>query len=182
MTNKYIPGDLCIVKGKVESVCEVDRDNDFSITTDQHPFIRLSEVKPIPLTSEILEKNGWKLRKHHERSSYDDVSWSSYHKPAETNISLIFYQEEKAFFPFLYHEEISEKPIQYVHQLQHLLFGLGLDSNFNLKDIKKGDEKMTRKEINLRGIFNKPFGTLYKTRDDRKAVLVNTSDVINRRG
>lgn len=87
--------------------------------------------------------------------------------------------EEKAFFPFLYHEEISEKPIQYVHQLQHLLFGLGLDSNFNLKDIKKGDEKMTRKETNLRGIFNKPFGTIYRTRDSRKAVLVNTSDVIN---
>ena len=57
---EYIPGDLCIVKGKVESVCEVDRDNDFSITTDQHPFIRLSEVKPIPLTPKILEKNGWK--------------------------------------------------------------------------------------------------------------------------
>ena len=35
-----------------------------------------------------------------------------------------------------------------------------------------------RKEINLRGIFNKPFGTLYETRDRRKAVLVNTSDVI----
>jgi hypothetical protein len=39
--------------------------------------------------------------------------------------------------------------------------------------------KTTKKEINLRGIFNKPFGTLYKTRDGRKAVLVNTSDVIN---
>lgn len=55
---EYIPGDLCIVKGKVESVCEVDRNNNFSITTDQHPFIRLSEVKPIPLTPDILKKMG----------------------------------------------------------------------------------------------------------------------------
>lgn len=38
---------------------------------------------------------------------------------------------------------------------------------------------MTRKEINLRGIFNKPFGTMYRTRCGRKAVLVNTSDVIH---
>lgn len=129
---EYIPGDLCIVKGKVESVCEVDRDNDFSITTDQHPFIRLSEVKPIPLTSEILKKNGWKLHKCHKRSDYDDVSWSSYHKPAETNISLIFYPEEEAFFPFLYAQEISEIPIRYVHQLQHLLFGLGLNSEMEV--------------------------------------------------
>lgn len=130
---KYIPGDLCTVKGKVESVCEVDRDNDFSITTDQHPFIRLSEVKPIPLTPEILEKNGWKLHKHHERNSYDDVSWSSYHKPAETNISLRFYQEEKAFFLFLYAQEISETPIRYVHQLQNLLFGLRLNSEMEVQ-------------------------------------------------
>lgn len=84
-------------------------------------------LKPIPLTPEILEKNGWKLLKYHKRNSYDDVSWSSYHKPAETNISLIFYQEEKAFFPFLYAQEISEAPIRYIHQLQHLLFGLGIN-------------------------------------------------------
>lgn len=87
----------------------------------------VNNVVPIPLTPEILEKNGWKLHKHHERNSYDDVSWSSYHKPAETNISLRFYQEEKAFFLFLYAQEISETPIRYIHQLQHLLYGLGIN-------------------------------------------------------
>lgn len=87
----------------------------------------VKDIVPIPLTPEILEKNGWKLHKHHERNSYDDVSWSSYHKPAETNISLRFYQEEKAFFLFLYAQEISETPIRYIHQLQHLLFGLGIN-------------------------------------------------------
>ena len=129
---EYIPGNLCMIKGRVESVCEVDRDNDFSITTDQHPFIRLSEVKPILLTTKILEKNGWKLREYHERNDYDDVSWSSYHKPAETNISLRFYPEEKAFFLFLYAEEISETPIKYIHQLQHILFSLELNLKINM--------------------------------------------------
>ena len=52
---------------------------------------------------------------------------SGYHKPAETNISLIFYPEEEAFFIFLYAQEISETPIRYIHQLQHFLFGLGLN-------------------------------------------------------
>lgn len=92
----------------------------------------VDNIVPIPLTPEILEKNGWKLHKHHERNSYDDVSWSSYHKPAETNISLRFYQEEKAFFLFLYEQEISETPIRYIHQLQHLLFGLGINHEMDV--------------------------------------------------
>ena len=92
----------------------------------------VDNIVPIPLTPEILEKNGWKLHKHHERNSYDDVSWSSYHKPAETNISLRFYQEEKAFFLFLYAQEISETPIRYIHQLQHLLYGLGINHEMNV--------------------------------------------------
>lgn len=92
----------------------------------------VKDIVPIPLTPEILEKNGWKLHKHHERNSYDDVSWSSYHKPAETNISLRFYQEEKAFFLFLYEQEISETPIRYIHQLQHLLYGLGINREMDV--------------------------------------------------
>ena len=92
----------------------------------------VDNIVPIPLTPEILEKNGWKLHKHHERNSYDDVSWRSYHKPAETNISLRFYQEEKAFFLFLYEQEISETPIRYIHQLQHLLYGLGINHEMNV--------------------------------------------------
>lgn len=87
----------------------------------------VKDIATIPLTPEILERNGWKLHKHHERNSYDDVSWSSYHKPAETNISLRFYPEEEAFFLFLYVQEISETPIRYIHQLQHILFSLGLN-------------------------------------------------------
>ena len=92
----------------------------------------VKDIVPIPLTQEILEKNGWKLHKYHERNSYDDVSWSSYHKPAETNISLVFYPEEEAFFLFLYAQEISETPIRYIHQLQHILFGLGLNSEMEV--------------------------------------------------
>lgn len=92
----------------------------------------VKDIVPIPLTTKILKKNGWKLHKHHKRDSYDDISWSSYHKPAKTNISLIFYKEEKAFFPFLYAEDISETPIMYIHQLQHLLFGLGLNSEMEV--------------------------------------------------
>lgn len=96
---------------------------------------RPQDTEPILLTFEILKEIGWELREHHEREYYEDVEWYEFLNRPVTYISLRFYPEEEAFFPFLYREEISEKPIQYVHQLQHLLFGLGLDSNFELKDI-----------------------------------------------
>lgn len=132
---KYIPGDI-VYNHKKEIIritsSYLKGTKLFYYRDGENGWIREDAIKPIPLTTEILEKNGWKLLKHHKRNSYDDVSWSSYHKPAETNISLIFYQEEKAFFPFLYAQEISEAPIRYIHQLQHLLFGLGLNSEMEV--------------------------------------------------
>lgn len=120
--DKYIPGDLCIVKGKVESVCEVDRDNDFSITTDQHPFIRLSEVKPILLTPEILEKNGWKK----------DSKW---HYLKTRRAYLYTIQDAGQPDEFLIcagTDKHNLTSVSFVHQLQHLLFGLGLNSEMEV--------------------------------------------------
>ena len=128
---KYIVDDIVMYKNKIHTIIDIIGLNNYELSYISHPVNRL-ELSGVPITSEILEKNGWKFLKHHERNSYDDVSWDSYHKSAETNISLIFYQEEEAFFPFLYAQEISEKPIRYIHQLQHLLFGLGLNSEMEV--------------------------------------------------
>lgn len=139
MNKLYIPGDLVMVK---KSALQFAKDKIFKVISSlSGGFVKVvmlndssttysisnNAVRPIPLTSEIIEKNGWKLHKNHKRNSYDDVSWSSYHKPSETNISLRFYPEEDAFFLFLYAQEISETPIKYIHQFQHILFGLGLE-------------------------------------------------------
>ena len=126
MIPKYIIGDIIMYDNKIHTIMDTLGVNNYELSYISHPVHQL-ELSGVPITPKILEKNGWKFLKHHERNSYDDVSWDSYHKPAETNISLIFYQEEEAFFPFLYAQEISEKPIRYIHQLQHLLFGLGLN-------------------------------------------------------
>lgn len=136
MTQKHIEGDVVMYDNKIMVVKEPRDGSHFDLSCPKeglvYCFVGVDEIKPVILTPEILEKNGWKLHKHHERNSYDDVSWSSYHKPAETNISLRFYQEEEAFFLFLYAQEISETPIRYIHQLQHLLYGLGIDHEMNV--------------------------------------------------
>ena len=131
MEQKYIKGDIVMYDNKIHTIMDALGVNNYELSYIEHPVHQL-ELLGVPIIPEILEKNGWKFLKHHERNSYDDVSWDSYHKPAETNISLIFYQEEEAFFPFLYAQEISEKPIRYIHQLQHLLFGLGLNSEMEV--------------------------------------------------
>lgn len=130
MAQKYIVGDIVMYGNQIMVIKEPRDGSHFDLLWNNwiiYSNIDIEEINQVPLTPEILEKNGWKFLKHHERDSYDDVSWSSYHKPAETNISLILHQEEEAFFPFLYTQEISEKPIRYIHQLQHLLFGLGIN-------------------------------------------------------
>ena len=131
MAMKYIVDDIVMYKNKIHTIIDIIGLNNYELSYISHPVNRL-ELSGVPITSEILEKNGWKFLKHHERNSYDDVSWSSYHKPAETNISLVLYPEEEAFFLFLYAQEISETPIRYTHQLQHLLFGLGLNSEMEV--------------------------------------------------
>ena len=131
MEQKYIKGNIVMYDNKIHTIMDALGVNNYELSYIEHPVHQL-ELLGVPIIPEILEKNGWKFLKHHERNSYDDVSWDSYHKPAETNISLIFYQEEEAFFPFLYAQEISEKPIRYIHQLQHLLFGLGLNSEMEV--------------------------------------------------
>ena len=131
MVQKYIVNDIVMYKNRIHTIIETLGLNNYELSYVKHP-VNQAELSGVPITPKILEKNGWKFLKHHERDNYDDVSWSSHHKPAETNISLILYIEEEAFFPFLYAQEISEKPIRYIHQLQHLLFGLGLNSEMEV--------------------------------------------------
>lgn len=144
--NRYIPGDWVKHRGKLAKVLETYKTNYFVKVChhDYNPEIeyddayfsveaRPQDIEPILLTFEILKKIGWELREHHKKEYYEDVEWYEFLNRPVTYISLRFYPEEEAFSPFLYREEISEKPIQYVHQLQHLLFGLGLDSDMEIQ-------------------------------------------------
>lgn len=129
----YIPGDLVYIHGSLRIINNCD--GYYATYYDENETlqeINVNEIEGIPLTKEILKKNGWKFCRHHKRDRYDDASWNSYHKPEEVNISLRFYPEAKAFFLFLYTEEISETPIRYVHQFQHILWALNNIVNFKI--------------------------------------------------
>lgn len=94
------------------------------------------EVSPIPLTTEILEKNGWKkeamsrgVRDRHLVYTKPDIEEYGYFPIyIEKGIG-----KEFDVYPFTYNNVC--KPIayiKYVHELQHLLFGLGLNSEMEV--------------------------------------------------
>ena len=87
-------------------------------------------VRPIPLTSEILEKNGWK--KEVMSRGVKNSHWV-YTKPdiEEYGYFPIYIEkgigDEFDVYPFTGNHVCTQIAyIKYVHELQHLLFGLGL--------------------------------------------------------
>lgn len=93
-------------------------------------------IKPIPLTPEILEKNGWK--KKVMSRGVKNSHWV-YTKPdiEEYGYFPIYIEkgigDEFDVYPFTGNNVCTQIAyIKYVHQLQHLLFGLGLNSEMEV--------------------------------------------------
>lgn len=74
-------------------------------------------ITPIPITPTILKKNEWKIYK---RPYSRDYCYKRKDYP-----TLNIRSDKEVYFHWGNHDEI----ITTVHQLQHLLFGLKLDSN-----------------------------------------------------
>ena len=82
----------------------------------------VKDIVPINLVSAILEKNGWKRTK-----IFIDDDGLEFHTyiDDERCLDLQYYPQYKKFAAFICKQEVLSD-IEYVHQLQHLLFGLDL--------------------------------------------------------
>lgn len=137
MEQKYIVGDLVKVWLDLEIKYQVAEVVGYNPTYQKYILtnwyieetrgcISVAEdrIIPIPLTPEILEKNGWKHKK--EFGEY----WFVPRNEDYELLALDKVGEEWA----IYIEENSSnfENIKFVHQLQHLLFGLGLNSEMEV--------------------------------------------------
>lgn len=91
----------------------------------------VKDIVPIPLTPEILEKNGWK--KEAMNRGTQNRHWV-YTKPdiKEYGYFPIYIEkgigDEFDVYPFTDNHDCKQIAyIKYVHELQHLLFGLGIN-------------------------------------------------------
>lgn len=127
---EYIPGDLAfhyIPKTTIKKyvkvyVCSIN--NALSLEDmDGKLYDYIGELYPIPLTPEILEKNGWK------KSKINDCAYFYY----KDGLFLTYTSKDGKFWfdDFDYSSSICVE-LPYVHSLQHLLFGLGLNSEMEV--------------------------------------------------
>lgn len=126
----YIPGDLVYNhKGEVIRITSsyLKGTRLFYYKTDKIGesigCILEEALKPIPLTPEILEKNGWK------KSKINDCACFYY----KDGLFLTYTLKDGKFWfdDFDYSSSICVE-LPYVHSLQHLLFGLGLNSEMEV--------------------------------------------------
>lgn len=123
MKQKYIDGDLVrytsLFKEPVAEICEV-RETSYLLRFMNGNFAKVTskEIKPIPLTQEILEKNGWK------KSKINDCAYFYY----KDGLFLTYTSKDDKFWfdDFDYSSSICVE-LPYVHSLQHLLFGLNIN-------------------------------------------------------
>lgn len=92
----------------------------------------VKDIVPIPLTPEILEESGWKKWTYSSSKGQYTILAKDFDDNVSRTTVMFFKQVIKAeVWHRGYHLGIY---LSYVHQLQHLLFGLGLDFDFNLED------------------------------------------------
>ena len=91
----------------------------FDDCMDKEGCAELGDIRPIPLTSEILEKNGWKERKYSERIAYEN-GWYE-----------LFRVGQEGAWAFCHYDDFLTA-IKHIHELQHLLWALGMDDDLKI--------------------------------------------------
>ena len=140
MAQKYIVGDVVMYGNKIMVVKEPRDGSHFDLSCPKewlvYCIVDIDEIKPVNITQEILEKNGWK--KEVMSRGVKNSHWV-YTKPdiEEYGYFPIYIEkgigDEFDVYPFTGNNVCTQIAyIKYVHQLQHLLFGLGLNSEMEL--------------------------------------------------
>lgn len=131
---KYIQGDLVKLNGETIKITFAGRDVIEYIPLDRKggDEWRTSRklIEPIKLTPQILEDNGWvkgELKKEDNARAY----YYLYSKKG-CIVELRYYTLCDMFLVYIDQEALMNILFLYVHQLQHLLFGLGLSSNLKV--------------------------------------------------
>ena len=124
---EYIQGDLVTWLGRKVRIDGVIVDPNtkqidyYEIAdTGSESVFQGEDLKPIKLTRTILKKNGWKKFKRPYSSDY------CYRRKGYPTLNI---RSEKEMY---FHWGDHDKSITTIHQLQHLLFGLGLNSEIEV--------------------------------------------------
>lgn len=125
MDTKYIPGDLVIytslMKEPIAEICEV-YETSYLIGFMRRNSARVTnnEIKPIPLTHDILKKNGWEFRR------------GFYFSTNKEGILICLISQGDGVWDAYTGGKPLLSGINSVSDLQHLLFGLKLNQEMEI--------------------------------------------------
>ena len=116
MEQEYIKGDIVMYDNKIHTIMDTLGVNNYELSYIEHPVHQL-ELSGVPLTPEIIEKNGWK------KSKINDCAYFYY----KDGLFLTYTSKDGKFWfdDFDYSRGICVE-LPYVHRLQHLFFGMGI--------------------------------------------------------
>ena len=119
---ELIIGDLVYCFGKVYSIWMINRDTDIATIEDEYTIEEqdIHDLKPIPITPDILEKNGWSL------------IHGFYCSPNEEGVEIRLVSQTGYVWNAYVGNNLLRSKINNVSDLQHLLFGLGLNSEMEV--------------------------------------------------
>lgn len=132
MKQKYIVGDWVKFLSEKSKVIEVYEDSSYFMDSPNITGCpKEEELSPILLTPEILEKNGWdkdnsKFYEYDDDPEYENryFNWT-YDLTLDLDDCIVYKGTSGILYGLL-----SE--VKYVHQLQHLLFGLGVNHDMEV--------------------------------------------------
>ena len=128
MVQKYIVNDIVMYKNRIHTIIETLGVNNYELSYIEHPVHQL-ELSGVPLTPEIIEKNGWKIEDVNPNDLSNIVSKGIMYRAIKDKEILFFHKGASVFTCPLNWRKIE---IRFVHQLQHILFGLGLKSEMEV--------------------------------------------------
>ena len=123
MKQKYIIGDVVEYGNNIMIIKEPREEGRFDLLWNNwiiYSYVNIEEIKPISLTPEILEKNGWKL------------SHGFYWSPNEEGAGVGLTSQTGYVWNAYMRSYPLRSGINSVSDLQHLLFGLGLNSEMEV--------------------------------------------------
>lgn len=130
MDKLYIPGDLVYIHGSLRIISNCD--GYYATYYDENESLQevnVNMIEGIPITPEILEKNGWKIEDVNPNDLSNIMSKGIMYR-AIKNKEILFFQKGASIFTCPLNWRKIE--IKYVHELQHLIFGIGLNSEMEV--------------------------------------------------
>ncbi len=132
MAQKYIIGDIVMYKNRIHTIIDISASNGYELSYVRHPVspVRLSGV---PLTPEILEKNGYSREDGAFGVSPDFkkiINDPARKKGYITCLSVYPFFDNDGFSFFYNNQKLAI--IHYVHELQHILYGLKINSEMEV--------------------------------------------------